>query len=142
MLIRKYHGSHLQDKEIKLDITKAIDSSVDLRNKKELIEKFVLSLTPTSDVDEDWQTFVSKEKKAELDAIVSDENLKEEETYSFINNAFKNGEIISAGTAFAKILPPVSRFSPTDERTIKKERVLEKLNIYFDRYYDISRGGI
>lgn len=142
MLIRKYQGSHLQDKEIKLDITKAIDSSVDLRNKKELIEKFVLSLTPTSDVDEDWQTFVSKEKKAELDAIIADENLKEEETYYFINNAFKNGEIVSVGTAFSKILPPVSKFTPTDERTIKKERVLEKLNIYFDRYFDISRGGI
>ena len=142
MLIRKYQGSHLQDKEIKLDITKAIDSSVDLRNKKELIEKFVLSLTPTSDVDEDWQTFVSKEKKAELDAIIAEEKLKEEETYSFINNAFKNGEIVSVGTAFSKILPPVSKFTPTDERTIIKERVLEKLNVYFDRYYDISRGGI
>lgn len=142
ILIRKYQKMHLEDKEIKLDISKAIDSSIDVRNKKELIEKFVLSLTPNSDLDEDWQKFVKQEQKAELDKIIADENLKADETFSFINNAFKDGEIISAGTAFANILPPVSRFSPTDERTQKKDIILEKLNIYFDRYFDISGGWV
>src|SRR5690606_2851326 len=58
MLIQKYRDGHLQDKEIVVHIQKAIDSSLDLRNKKELIEKFVDSLTPSSNVDEDWQQYV------------------------------------------------------------------------------------
>lgn len=138
MLIRKYHESHLEDKEIVVNISKAIDSSVDLRNKKELIEKFVASLTPTSNVDDDWSTYVEEEKKAELKKIITEEKLKEEETKTFISNSFKNGEIQSAGTAFAKILPPVSRFSPTGDLMKKKETVLEKLKAYFDRFFDIS----
>lgn len=138
MLIRKYHESHLEDKEIVVNISKAIDSSVDLRNKKELIEKFVASLTPTSNVDEDWSSYVEEEKKAELEKIITEEKLKEEETKTFISNSFKNGEIQSAGTAFAKILPPVSRFSPTGDLMKKKETVLEKLKAYFDRFFDIS----
>lgn len=138
MLIRKYHESHLEDKEIVVNISKAIDSSVDLRNKKELIEKFVASLTPTSNVDDEWTSYVEEEKKAELEKIITEEKLKEEETKTFISNSFKNGEIQSAGTAFAKILPPVSRFSPTGDLMKKKETVLEKLKAYFDRFFDIS----
>lgn len=138
MLIRKYHESHLQDKEIVVNISKAIDSSVDLRNKKELIEKFVASLTPTSNIDNEWISYVEEEKKAELKKIITEEKLKEEETKTFISNSFKNGEIQSAGTAFAKILPPVSRFSPTGDLMKKKETVLEKLKAYFDRFFDIS----
>ncbi len=141
MLIRKYHESHLKDKEIVVNISKAIDSSVDLRNKKELIEKFVASLTPTSNVDDDWSTYVEEEKKAELEKIITEEKLKEEETKTFISNSFKNGEIQSAGTAFAKILPPVSRFSPTGDLMKKKETVLEKLKAYFDRFFDITTSS-
>jgi len=40
-LIRKYHEGHLKDKQIIISINKAIDSSVELRNKKDLIEKFI-----------------------------------------------------------------------------------------------------
>ena len=137
-LIQKYHESHLKDKEIVISIGKAIDSSIELRNKKELIEQFIASLTPSSNVEDNWQEFVNVKKKEELDNIIVEENLKPEETYSFINSAFKNGEIQSSGTTFAKILPPVSRFTATGDRTKKKEIVLEKLNAYFDRYYDIT----
>lgn len=141
-LILKYHDSHLKDKEIIVNISKAIDSSIELRNKKELIEQFIASLTPSSNVEDNWQQFVNEKKKEELDAIISEENLKPEATYTFINNAFKNGEIQSSGTAFAKILPPVSRFTATGDRTKKKDMVLEKLNAYFERYYDITNGTV
>ena len=142
MLIRKYKDSNLTDKEVIVSINKAIDSSVDLRNKKELIVKFVESLTPSADIDESWNQYVKLQKKAELENIINEESLKPEETITFINNSFKNGEIQAAGTAFASILPPVSRFSPTGDRTLKKETVLEKLKIYFDRFFDISSGEI
>ena len=68
---------------------------------------------------------MNEQKKQELDAIISEESLKPEGTYSFINNAFKNGEIQSSGTAFAKILPPVSGFTATGYQTKKKDSVLK-----------------
>lgn len=45
MLIKKYHEDHIKNREIKTDIHKAVDSSVELRNKKDLIETFIDSLT-------------------------------------------------------------------------------------------------
>ncbi len=141
-LIKKYHASHLKDKEIVVSINKAIDSSVDLRNKKELIERFILSLTPSSDVDEDWQSFVDAKKIEELNRIIEEENLNQEETYKFINNAFRDGYVQSTGTAITKVLPPVSRFTPTGDRSKKRESVLEKFGAFFTKFWDISGGRL
>jgi type I restriction enzyme R subunit len=37
-----------------------------------------------------------------------------------------------------KVLPPVSFFTPTGERSKKREGVLKKLKTFFDRFFDIS----
>ena len=63
--------------------------------------------------------------------------VKEEETKVFMDNAFKDGELQTTGTAFAGILPPVSRFSPTQERTQKRERILERIKAFFERFKDL-----
>ena len=139
-LIKKYHEGHLKDKEIVISISKAIDSSVELRNKKELIEQFIDSLTPSTNVDDDWHSFVDAKKVEELDQIINDENLDKEETYKFITNAFRDGYVQSTGTALSKVLPPVSRFTPTGDRTKKRESVLEKLSSFFNKFWDISGG--
>jgi type I restriction enzyme R subunit len=141
-LIRKYHSGHLKDKEIVISISKAIDSSVELRNKKELIEQFIESLTPTTNVDDDWQTFVDAKKMEELESIIVEENLDKDETYKFINNAFRDGFVQNTGTAISKVLPPVSRFTPTGDRTIKRDTVLEKLGLFFNKFWDISGGRL
>ena len=140
-LIRKYHEEHLQDKEIIVTIRKAIDSSVDLRNKKELIEHFIDSLTPESDVDEDWQTYVNEQRRAELNRIIADENLNHDEAFKFMDNAFRDGFIQTTGTAITKVLPPVSRFTPTGDRTKKRETVIEKLTAFFNRFWDIMSSN-
>lgn len=139
-LIKKYHEGHLKDKEIAITIQKAIDSSVELRNKKELIERFIESLSPSSNVDEDWKAYVDAKKLEELDKIIAEENLNKDETYNFINNAFRDGHVSATGTALTKVLPPVSRFTPTGDRTLKRETVLEKLISYFRKFWDISGG--
>ena len=54
-LVEQYRKSHKQDGEIRVRISKAIDSSPDLRDKKELIEKFIEQLTPNSEVDAAWR---------------------------------------------------------------------------------------
>lgn len=141
-LIKKYHDDNTKNKEILVDINRAIESSVELRNKKDLIEQFIQSLDISSVVDEDWITFVEKKKKAELEKIIEEEKLNLQETYTFIENSFRDGAISSTWTSISKILPPVSRFSPDGERTKKRETVLEKLQSFFERFFDISSKEI
>jgi len=140
LLIRKYHSGHLKDKEIVINISKAIDSSVELRNKKELIEQFIESLTPTTNVDDDWHSFVDAKKLEELDSIITEESLDKDEAYKFINNAFRDGFVQITGTGISKVLPPVSRFTATGDRTKKRDTVLEKLGAFFNKFWDISGG--
>lgn len=137
-LIKKYHTNNIKDKEILADINRAIESSIELRNKKDLIDQFIESLDISSRIDEDWITFVEKKKQEELQGIIEEENLNPKETHIFIKNAFRNGEILTTGTALAKILPPVSRFSPDGERTKKRENVIARLMRFFERFFDIS----
>ncbi|NTU46718.1 type I restriction endonuclease subunit R [Candidatus Roizmanbacteria bacterium] len=138
-LIKKYHEDHSKNREILIDINKAIDSSVELRNKKDLINQFIASLDVHSVVDEDWKKFVEGKKVEELEQIIKSENLDHDATYAFINNAFRNGNVATTGTAITNILPPVSRFLPTGERTKKRENVLDKLTRFFERFINISR---
>lgn len=137
-LIKKYHEDQIKNKEVLIDINKAIDSSVELRNKKDLINQFITSLDVHSIVDEDWQKFVEEKKVQELEQIIETENLDPEATYSFINNSFRNGSVSTTGTEIAKILPPVSLFSPSGERTNKRESVIDKLTRFFERFVNIS----
>lgn len=139
-LIKRYHEDHINNRELLIDINKAIDSSVELRNKKDLINQFITSLDVHSSVDDDWKGFVEGKKIEELEKIISSENLDHDATYTFIQNAFRDGSVAVTGTAISKVLPPVSRFSPTGERTQKRESVLTKLTKFFERFFDISGG--
>lgn len=141
-LVKKYHEDHIKNRELLIDINKAIDSSVELRNKKDLINQFITSLDVHSMVDDDWQKFVEQKKVEELDHIIEKEGLDHDATYSFIKNAFRDGHVAMTGTAITKVLPPVSRFSPDGERTKKRETVLNKLTNFFERFFDISGGKL
>jgi len=137
MLIRKYHASHLKDKEIVVSIDKAIDSSMELRNKKDLIDQFIELLTPQMNVDDDWSAFVREKKSEELNRIIYDENLNKEETETFVRKAFRDGYIQETGTAITKLLPPLDPFSSDKQYDKKKISVIEKLKLFLDRYLGI-----
>ena len=139
-LIKQYHEDHTKNRELLLDINKAIDSSVELRNKKDLINQFISSLDVHSVVDDDWQKFMEEKKIEELEQIIASEGLDHDATYTFVRNAFRDGNVATTGTAISKVLPPVSRFSPTGERSQKRESVLSKLTSFFERFFDISGG--
>lgn len=136
MLIAQHQGEHNLNSEVRLAITKAIDSSIELRNKKDLIENFINSLTPeTTDIDAVWHEYVQRQKEHELDTIIEEEHLKPEETRRFVEASFRDGAIRENGTEVAAILPPMSRFSK--DRSSKKETVLSKLKVFFERFRDI-----
>jgi len=132
MLVAKYQQSSCKDKTILTTIDKAINSSIELRSKKELIERFIEQVNVSTKVDEDWRKFLHERKEADISAIIEEERLKPEETRRFIDNAFRDGMLKTTGTDIDKIMPPVSRFG--GGRAAKKQGIIEKLMLFFEKY--------
>ena len=130
MLIKKYYNENMKDKEIIVKIQKSIDATI------------IETLTPNSDIDKDWINFIKDKRIEELNIIIEEENLNKEETYKFVNNAFYNGYVQEYGTEISKILPSISIFSPSKDRTIKRLAVVEKLKAFFDKYKDICSEDV
>ena len=137
MLVKKYHDSHCNDKEILISIRRAVDASPELRSKKRLIETFLAGINDVDDVLLEWNTFVAAEREAALRQIIQEENLREPETRKFLENAFRDGEIKTTGTDIDKLMPPVSRFGG-GARAKKKQAVIEKLQGFFRQFYGIG----
>lgn len=132
MLVAKYQESNCKDKTILTTIDKAINSSIELRSKKELIERFIEQVNASTKVDEDWRKFLHECKEEDITAIIEEERLKPEETRRFIDNALRDGMMKTTGTAIDKIMPPVSRFG--GGRAVKKQGIIEKLLKFFEKY--------
>ena len=137
-LVKKYHDSNMQDKEVLVTINKAIMASPDLRNKKDLILAFIDSLEVNSDVYSDFQDFMNSKKKEELDKIIKEENLNRERTYKFIRKSFEQGKVDTNGTEISDILPPMSMFSKDNSRQKKKNKVIDKILEFFDKFFSLS----
>ncbi|SKC50439.1 type I restriction endonuclease subunit R [Okibacterium fritillariae] len=141
MLVASYREQHGDgdDKEIRAEISRAVDASPTLRNKKDLIEAFVDSVSVDGAIDEEWQAFIATKREAELTAIIADEQLKPDETRAYIETAFREGILRTTGTAIAKTLPPTSRFAPDGGHGERKQRVIQKLGEFFERFFGLSK---
>lgn len=137
MLVAKYHQSNCTDKEILGSIDKAIKSSLALRSKKELIETFISKINTNTDVMNDWAKFVKEQEEIDLRNLIDEENLNDEETRKFIDNAFRDGQVKTTGTDIEKILPPMRRFGGGNSRAERKETIIEKIKKFFEKYFGI-----
>ena len=137
MLVAQYHQSNCEDKEVLGAIDRAIDSSIQLRSKKELIHGFINTINADTVVERDWQNFVHEQKEKDLDEIISTERLKPEEAKKFIDNSFRDGALKTTGTDIDRILPPVSRFGGGN-RAEKKRGVIERLAKFFEKYLGVA----
>jgi type I restriction enzyme R subunit len=131
--VEKYHESNCEDKTILAAIVKAVDSSIELRSKKELIERFVERVNVSEKIDGEWRRFVSERKEEDLNALIAGEKLRDEETRRFIDIAFRDGALKTTGTDIDKIMPPISRFGGGN-RDAKKQGIIEKLTDFFNKY--------
>ena len=136
-LIEKHRGEKGDDKVLEVQITKAIGASPALRNKKELIEAFVKQYTPSKNITDQWIAFVATQAQQQLEDIIASENLKHDETVEFMRHSFQIGEVERFGDRITKCLPPMPLFGANNQRSIVKQRVLERMLDYFDRFYDI-----
>ena len=137
MLVKKYHDTHCEDKEVLITIRKAIEASPELRSKKDLIEAFINGINEVDDVMIEWHDYVVQMRESELLIIIEEEKLKEDETRKFLENAFREGEVKTVGTDIDKLMPPVSRFGGGN-RANKKKNVITRLKAYFDKFYGVG----
>ena len=137
MLVEKYHEGNCEDKEILTSIRKAVDASMQLRSKKELIEAFISRVNVDTQVTADWRKFVLEQEENDLAEIITTEKLKPEETRKFVSNSFRDGVLKTTGTEIDKIMPPVSRFGGGG-RAKKKQGVIEKLKVFFEKYFGLG----
>ena len=140
MLVAKYHDSNCEDKEILGSIDKAIKSSLALRSKKELINKFISKINADTNVYSDWAKFVKKQKEEDLENLIKEENLNEEATRKFLDNSFRDGEVKTTGTDIEKILPPMRRFGGGN-RAEKKQTIIDKVKKFFEKYFGINNSN-
>ncbi|MFJ3473988.1 type I restriction endonuclease subunit R [Microbacterium maritypicum] len=140
MLVEKYRAGFGdgEDKEIRAEITRAVDASPSLRSKRDLVEDFVDSVSMTGAVDEQWEAFVAAKRKAELEALIAEQNLQPTPAREFVEAAFHDGQLRTTGTAITKILPPVSRFAADGGHGEKKRTTVEELTRFFERFFGLG----
>ncbi len=136
LLVEKYHDGHKSDKELLITINKAVDSSLELRSKKSLIQNFIAGINDVDDVLLEWKEFVVKKKEEELAAIIAEEKLKNDETRKFVEYSFRDGVMKTTGMDIDKIMPPMSRFGGGREK--KKESIIQRLLAFFERFFGIG----
>lgn len=137
LLVKKYHDSHCEDKEVLITIKKAIDASPELRSKKALIETFMAGINNIDDVMDAWHEFVARQKEEELKKIIEEEHLKEKETRQFIDYSFRVGGMKTTGTDIDVLMPPMTRFG-SGNRAEKKKNLIDRLLAYFERFFGIG----
>jgi type I restriction enzyme R subunit len=135
--LQESKGDHSANKKIEANISRAIDSSVTLRSKKDLIEKFVSQLNVETDVDNGWRKFIEEQRTLELEQIIQDENLDVAGTHVYMDQAFQEGQVSTVGTAFSRLIPAKSMFSPSDEHGEQKRRIADRLQGFFERFFSL-----
>ncbi len=133
ILVAQYKANNSRDKTLLDNIYRAVNASVQLRSKKELIEAFINRVNTSTRIDESWQAFVSEAAEQDLATLIADESLKDSETRTFIKHAFRDGAIKTTGTDVDAILPPMPRFGGGN-RQAKKQQIIAKLMQFFEKY--------
>ena len=135
MLVQKYHDSNCQDKVIIADVERAISSSYELRNKRDLIEAFIDSLDHSDDVEADWKKYISEKKESELASIIAEEKLDNEGTRELVERALQGEGIPESGTEITRLMKSrPSRFGGGNAYAQMKQRIIEKLKGFYERF--------
>lgn len=157
MLVEGRHGDNIKDKEIAARIMSSVSASPELRDKSELIERFLamagFTETPAVfDIDPDapeeqrheivtrhWRRLVAESMEDEIAGIIKAENLKSDPTRNLMREAFEAGGVPREGTAVSKVMAPASRFgAKAAERDDKRHRVTDRLSDYYRKFRSLT----
>ncbi|MGO1673931.1 MAG: type I restriction endonuclease subunit R, EcoR124 family, partial [Canibacter sp.] len=84
---------------------------------------------------------IAAKREAELQELIETHKLRLEETQSFVDAAFRDGQLRTAGTEITRILPRVSRFNRESNHGDKKKRVIGALSRFFERFRGLTTGN-
>ncbi|WQV82329.1 type I restriction endonuclease subunit R [Helicobacter pylori] len=133
----KEHGVEIQG--VKTKIEPILNSSIELRNKKDLIMDFIDKYNKDQEVHAYFQDYIHQKREEEFQNIIEENRLNEEKAYSFMQHAFKGGEISFSGTKFPKIIEEKpSMFSQNSRYQEVKEKVAASLSRFFHRFCDLT----
>ncbi|WQW15564.1 type I restriction endonuclease subunit R [Helicobacter pylori] len=133
----KEHGVEIQG--VKTKIEPFINSSIELRNKKDLIMDFIDKYNKDEEVHAYFQDYIHQKREEEFQKIIEENRLNEEKAYSFMQHAFKGGEISFSGTKFPEIIEEKpSRFDKNSRYQEVKEKVAASLSRFFHRFCDLT----
>ncbi|MFP6351046.1 type I restriction-modification system subunit M [Helicobacter pylori] len=133
----KEHGVEIQG--VKTKIEPIINSSIELRNKKDLIMDFIDKYNKDQEVHAHFQDYIHQKREEEFQNIIEENRLNEEKAYSFMQHAFKGGEISFSGTKFPEIIEEKpSMFSQNSRYQEVKEKVAASLSRFFHRFCDLT----
>lgn len=156
MLVEKRHGDNVRDREIAERIRSSVAASPELRDKQDLIDRFLemagfyeapatFSIDPEASeerrhevVSAHWRELVRESMEAELGDIIEGEHLKPDQTRALVSEAFETGGVPQEGTAVANILPPVSRFAKGNPQAEKRRRVTALLSAFYNRFRSLT----
>ncbi len=125
LVIQKKNQKQSEEEIIK-SIESILRGSIGLRNKRDLLIKWIRS------AGKQWSHFLEKEKNNEIKSIVAEENLCIEKTKRFIEDSFDSGIMTRYGNEFSELLPSMDLFDSSYEKT--EERVFQKLQDLFEKY--------
>ena len=139
-LVAKFRKENHQNKEIPVDIIRAINSNPELKPKRELIEQFIEQIDDTEDTHDAWIKFRDAQKAKEFAAMIEEEHLKMPATEELINKIFRIGTFEVSDFELTAIMPPMGfgfgGAGSMDARLAKKQHLYDRLNNFFLKYYD------
>lgn len=142
MLVDQLYAGATNTAEVREKISRAVDSSPSLHNKKDLIQDFLDKVSVASDdVQADWKEHVRERSTAELEKIIVEERLNPEPTRAFMADAWLAGGVPVQGERIGRLMKQTgSRFGRSnggETRAARKNRLIEKLQTLCDRFAGI-----
>ena len=140
MLVARHKEEHGDgdDVELRAEVSRAIGANPELRNKRDLIEGFVDTVSLGDDVAREFEAYVLARRDEELEALIASFRLRPEAARRFVDAALLTGEMRMLGTEIGRVLPPVSRFNRSESVKADEERAKAALLEFFDRYYGLG----
>ena len=118
---------------LKEDIARAVRASLQLRSKSKLIDKFVDTLTPETNVEDDWVSHVEKARNEDIQALIESENLHKEEAIKFIEGCIYRGSVETSGTALTSLMKTAPGYF-SGRRSSAKETLASKIEELVEKY--------
>ena len=137
-MVERYHASNCKDRELFGQIMRALDASVTLRPKRELIRAFVASYNASGAPD--FAAFVAKRFDEDVAALCDAYGMDRAAVREFLGNALSVGFLPTTGSDVQAVLPPMSKFggaSALDAHDRKRAAIMGELERLFEAYRGI-----